>query len=273
MNNTFEWSRFVKLIKYDFWNMLHRGLAPLLILPALFVVNWLLSIVFGSTIEATHRWSLLSSFTFLIMLFGVSYMYGVVNVPKKGMAFAMLPASNCEKFWSMMLYSLIVMPLINEVLGVVVDSVLWILPFGGFKEPIWGALELRGNLALQGNMFQMDDIVVKGAVVTFYLASLSSLVLSHSIFFFSNTIFRRHKIIYTILSLVAIGMVVMMIVFPIMISMDVDNMRWFIRLKEALVSNPERVVNAIVAIYIAFNMLVAVGLYVWSYVRIKNARY
>lgn len=267
MNNTFEWSRFVKLIKYDFWNMLHRGLAPLLILPALFVVSWLLSIVFGSTIEATYRWSLLNSFTFLIMLFGVSYMYGVVNVPKKGMAFAMLPASNCEKFWSMMLYSLIVMPLINVVLGVVVDSVLWLLPFGGFKEPIWDALRMPGN------MFEMDDIVVKGSVGTFYLASLSSLVLSHSIFFFSNTIFRRHKIIYTILSLVAIGMVVMMIVSPIMISMDVDNMRWFIRLKEALVSNPERVVNAIVAIYIAFNMLVAVGLYVWSYVRIKNARY
>lgn len=268
MSNTFDFNRFGKLVKYDFFNMLQSGLPFILLSAAALAGIWIISIVACASSSEAFRFIILCITTYLALIMNTSYLYGKVNLPKRGIPSAMLPASKCEKFWSMMLYSLVVVPACCFAAGLAADTLLYLLPLGGFDTPIWKAFPSSNY------NFDTSNVAVRLACAGFIATFVSSLINNHAQFFFTNTIFKRHKIIFTFVALWVIGMAISTIGVPILTMLDIDNSNWIIRWFEGMAtSNPDRAYTIMFAIGIGINLLMATGLYTWSYFRIKNAKY
>ena len=119
----------------------------------------------------------------------------------------MLPASLCEKFTSMALYSFIVCPLVVFVGSTLVDIILTVLPFGPYKEYIWQAPDwLRQMNTLGGYTTGFGAFVL----LIFKIFAVSSL------FMLANTIFKKNKFVKTILWLMIIVFALIIIIVPIM---------------------------------------------------------
>lgn len=268
MSNTFDFNRFGRLVKYDFNNMIHTGLQFMLMGAEGIAGLWILSIVFGTALPVALRFFTICALTYLALIMNTSFLYGKVNLPKRGIPFAMLPASKCEKYWSMMLYTLIVVPVCCFAGGFVIDTLLALLPIGGFEHTIW-----HDTPSLDG-IFDMDNAEVTGALATFILVFISSFLNNHAQFFFTNTIFNRHKILLTFLVLWGIGVIISSIGTPIMMWLDINNDNWLNKwFFDMASSNPDQALNLVFAIGIGINLAMALGLYTWSYFRIKKAKY
>lgn len=262
MNNTFDMTRFAKLLKYDVANVLHHHVLFLMMSAIPLVGFWLMGVLIGGSGVTLPETRLMTGLvvTYCAMAMSPSFVYGVVNLPNRGIGFAMLPASKCEKFWSMMLVTLVGIPLMNVLSLFVVDTLLWVLPFGPFHQSLFSCFE------------GLDDLSTETPAlgVLFVLSCISSVVNNHSQFTFTNTIFKRYKVILTILCICLIGVALSMIALPIMVRFGVDDGVVDAWLREG---SAESRMAILLGMGIALNMLIAVGLYVWTYCRMKKASY
>ena len=133
MNNKFDFKRF-KLVVAEDWKLYFRRFGiTLLVWTCLPVVLWITSLVFGFDIDPDARVGFIMAFIFATVMLVPAHVYGKANQSRDGVSFAMLPATNTEKFLSMVLYCSIVTPLFCGLGAWIVDSILTLLPFGGFK--------------------------------------------------------------------------------------------------------------------------------------------
>ena len=117
MNNTFDWTRFGKVVRKDFQSIWQNAGTTLLIITLLPILAWLLWWVvsgFGDMepIAPEVRWSFIFGSVMLAAMVTPSRMYRTCNIQKEGIYFAMLPASKLEKYLSMLLFSIVVCPLL-----------------------------------------------------------------------------------------------------------------------------------------------------------------
>lgn len=267
MKNTFDWTRFLKLIKYDFNNMLNRALAFVLLPSALIAMVWLFTIIIGAPVVVSGpRVFIIMIGYYCALVMSTSFAYGVVNLPERGIPFAMLPASKCEKFWSMMLYTLVIIPVLSVAIVLVVDTLLYIMPFGPFKQSIFSSFDL--------NIFSFEQDGVLTSFLLMEALFISSLCNNHAQFFFTNTIFKKHKIILTLLALYVIGIALSAVILPILSALSVDNDNWLLKWYMNLLTNsPDTAANVILISGIVLNSALAILFYAWSWFRIKKARY
>jgi hypothetical protein len=242
MNNKMDWSRFKKLVAMDargLWPRYGWGMLTMTLLP---MIGWGLSIVFGALIgqEITTfpemRWIGILGVGLLVSIVAPSVMFGTCNVPKKGIYYAMLPASHLEKYLSQVLFCIIVCPLLCIGAGVVVDILLTLLPFGPYKDYIWDcnilskgleALNSNGavdvNLQMNGNggavdidqlpQLEMFRRMAPGMIVSTIVAWL----FYASSFMLSNTIFKKFKFLLTVLVYLGVNFV-LSLAMPILIA-------------------------------------------------------
>ena len=136
MNNTFEWSRFCKVVRKDFSNIWQNAGTSLLIITLLPIAAWLLWWAFSGLsdefppIIPEIRWGMIVFSVGLAAIFAPSRMYRTCNLQKEGIYFAMLPASKLEKYLSMLLFTIVVCPLLCLLGGIVLDYFLTLLPIG-----------------------------------------------------------------------------------------------------------------------------------------------
>lgn len=134
MNNKFELKRFKQVVAED-WRLYFRRFGiTLLVWTCLPVVLWITSWVFDFEFDPTGREGFISAFIFATVMTVPANMYGKANLSRDGVSFAMLPATNAEKFLSMVLYCSILTPVLCGLGAWLVDSLLTLLPFGGFKD-------------------------------------------------------------------------------------------------------------------------------------------
>lgn len=200
--NKFSFSRFVDVLKKE-WSEYFRAYGIWLIVwSCLPVVIWITSLVFDVNVEAGTRALFIYYVMFLSMMNVSEKVYGKVNLPRDGVAYSMLPATSVEKFFSMLLYCSIVTPVFCFAGCMLMDFLMSLLPFGGFKGFI--ILPIRG----QGEL---------------YLLLILFLIVASAVFMFGNLVFKKRKagktLAWTFLILFVLILIIRL-VFGIWLSID-----------------------------------------------------
>lgn len=124
MNSDFNFARFKMVVANDWKKFLSQYGVSLLVLLLIPVANWNSMIFFEDSLGCGTRLFLLSVLYILAIIMAPARMYSDVNQPKRGIYFAMLPASKLEKFLSMVLYCFIVTPLAFLIGSFAIDTLL-----------------------------------------------------------------------------------------------------------------------------------------------------
>lgn len=286
MNNTFDWTRFGKVVRKDFQSIWQNAGTTLLIITLLPILAWLLWWVvsgFGDMepIAPEVRWSFIFGSVMLAAMVTPSRMYRTCNIQKEGIYFAMLPASKLEKYLSMMLFSIVVCPLLCFLGGIVLDYLLALLPFGPYRRWLWQTDHLADlldgyratvdgrfpNVSEESVLLFRDVLTPWRVVWTCLLTYLSTVAL----FLFTTTIFKKHKVLQTLLWTWLISFVLQIVAAPIILGAAMSDSGWWMRLVET--SDPLKMVNVVLWVNNTLYAVFAVGLFCWAGYRLKQMKY
>lgn len=241
MNNTFDFKRFGQVVTQDWRNYFRNFGIALIVWCSLPVLFWIAALVLELDIDNGARFALIGVFVFTASMIVPSKVYGKANLSREGVRFAMLPATSIEKFFSMVLYCSIITPLFVGLGSWAVDSLLVLLPFGGF----------------------VDYVVFPKDRLGLLLVTIACMVLLvSSIFIFGNMVFKKRKAGKT----VAWGMLVIFVITMILQLFDFFEKyaSW-----ECDLSNP------VILIWLndAFMFVLAIVFYFLTYRKIKTQKY
>ena len=284
MNNTFEWSRFCKVVRKDFSNIWQNAGTTLLIITLLPIAAWLLwwalsGIEEMPAIVPEVRWCFIAGAVFLAAMVSPSRMYRTCNLQKEGIYFAMLPASKLEKYLSMLLFTIVVCPLLCLVGGIVLDYFLTLLPFGPYTKWLWQtdylAEALDGYRALREgvhpntdeNLVLLTQVFTPGKAVLYGLVAYLSTV---GMFLFTTTIFKKHKVLQTILWTWLISFVINLVLTPVMGAMMLKG-NWVMEFLES--ADPVRSFNTAYWAATAWGIVLTLVFFWWANYRLKHMKY
>ncbi len=240
MNNKFDFKRFAQVLKRD-WSIYFRNYGiSLIVWCALPILLWFVTLVFEVEMGRDPRAAFIFSFIIGALLFVPSKVYGKANLSRDGVSFAMLPATHSEKFFSMVLYCSILTPLIVGLGSWLVDSILTLLPFGGFNEYIVLQKEGLGMLALTVFCF---DLAIS------------------ALFLFGNMMFTKRKPGKTI-AWSMLALFVITLVFQLFHFWDVID-QWLLNMNHQA---PQWILNITL-------LVIAIVFYVLTYRKIKTQKY
>lgn len=211
MNNNFNFTRFGKYFVYDLKRQ-WKNIGMLMLIFALFpIIFYMLYMFFsalfngglmkmfaGGEITGPGLWVRFAVFgcvgTIFLMLFP-SRAYGEITDKAKGSEWLMLPASRLEKFSSMTLITLIVIPLVFIIVYLFSDALVCL-----FDKTCGDSLvSFRINDAMGS-----DDLTFPAN--GFWILA-ANVIVSASIFLLGGLIFKKWKVVGTVLVLFVIGMV------------------------------------------------------------------
>ncbi len=284
MNNTFDWTRFCKVVRKDFNNIWRNAGTSLLIITLLPILAWLLwwalsGIEEMPAIAPEVRWCFIAGSVLLAAMVSPSRMYRTANLQKEGIYFAMLPASKLEKYLSMLIFTIVVCPLLCFLGGMVLDYFLTLLPFGPYNKWLWQtdylADALDGYRALVAGKFPdvTQDTMLLVQVLTPWKVVLYALLchLSYvSLFLFTNTIFKKHKVLQTLLWTWLISFVLNIILTPIMGAMMLSG-NWLQEFLET--ADPVRSLNVAYWAATAWSIVLTTVFFWWASYRLKHMKY
>ena len=211
MDSTFKISRFGKYFVYDLkrqWKNIGMLMLIFALSPIIFYMIYmffaamfdggLMKIFIGLEIDGPAGGTRFGVFavmsTIFVMLFP-SRAYGEITNKEKGSEWLMLPASRLEKFTSMMLISLIVIPLVYVVVYFLSDAFVCLLD----KSCGDSLMSFRINKEIGSSDFA---IPANG----FWILA-SSIVENAIVFLLGGLIFKKWKVVGTVLVLFALQMV------------------------------------------------------------------
>ena len=281
MNNKFDWNRFCKVVNKDFRNMWPMFGITMIILAVLPFAVWLFMAVIGGrdvSLQPDIRLLMIEGVAMLASIMAPSRMYRTWNIPGEGIYYAMLPASKSEKFCSALLFSLIVCPLAVYLGSLVLDMFLTVLPFGPYQQWIWqckAGFPFTFDLSFFSELAASDE----GADMFMYFGSLWVLscwlgyIGTVLMFMFTATIFKKHKVLQTVLWLYLIEFVLSIILMPVMIALfgNTDFMEWFMQLPDLY--SEVQFTNWLFGLCIGFNVLLIAVFGYFSWRRFKKMTY
>ena len=272
MNNTFDWTRFCKVVNKDFRNLWPMFGTTAIVLATLPFAIWLLALVLNRNfvIDPNYRVVMLMGFSSLAALMLPSRLYRTMNLRNKGIYYAMLPASKLEKFLSMLLFTFIVAPVVVYLGSLVLDIILRLMPAGAYHQWIWQG---DGGFPLFTRIPMDDDTIPGFHSWLLTAATYSSCLASPAIFLYAATLFKKHKVLYTFLVIYLIEFVLTIIAIPVIVALaqKPDFVEWvydFFNL-----SSPERIFNQFFGITALVNTLIFL-LFTWmAWRRLKKMPY
>lgn len=250
MNNTLNINRFGKVLKHDGLNFFPNLILTLAIIWAIPVIIYLFS-AFMPTDETSKvfdpisRIDLISTLTSIALIIAPARLYRYCNDSRKGIGYAMLPASTLEKFLSMVFYCVVVTPIIYVAGALAIDSILALFqgPYEGFAVSYYFDRYAKLNAIFSKDNMMFDESLMlffKSLSPTFVIAlsMLGTLTIS-SIFMFGNMVFKKRKT-GKMLGILILLFIIFMIVFINIVAnnealanyfqqMDEDNMAEFIK--------------------------------------------
>lgn len=276
-----EWNRFCKVVAKDFRNMWPMFGTTMIILAALPFAVWLMMYVFGggdAHMPADLRLIMIEAVAYIAAIMAPSRMYRTWNLRNEGIYYAMLPASKAEKFCSALLFSLIVCPLAVYLGSMVLDVFLTAVPFGPWQEWIWHG-EMGFPFTFDMSTLSEYAAAEEGAELFLHLGWMWQLccwvgyISTVLMFLFTSTIFKRHKVLQTILWLYVINFAISIILMPVMVAVFSDSsfMDWFMQLPDRM--SGEQMVNWIFGVTFGFDVLLT-ALFGWlSWRRLNRMAY
>lgn len=265
MNNSFDWNRFGKLLRRDFRAIWPNFGLTMLIITILPLAAWLLvlSIDVDEAIAPEYRWLMfIWGCTVFTSMMAPSRLYKTSNLPNRGIHFAMLPASKREKFWSMIFYCMIVCPAMVFVGGVLFDCLLSALPFGPYKQWLFETSSYFDGKNMW-QVFSHTFLEIGMPVAYGVFVVLVSYLFVSSVFFFTATLFRKHKVLLTLISIWLLNFVLTLFLMPILI-----NHHDFI---VDIITGP--FYHGLMWGYMIFIAVVSLLLLWWSGRRLRNMKY
>ena len=284
MNNTFDWTRFCKVVRKDFNNIWRNAGTSLLIITLLPILAWLLwwalsGIEEMPAIAPEVRWCFIAGSVILAAMVSPSRMYRTANLQKEGIYFAMLPASKLEKYLSMLIFTIVVCPLLCFLGGMVLDYFLTLLPFGPYNKWLWqtdylaDALDgYRGLVSgafpnVDENTMMLVQVFTPWKVVLYALLCHLSYV---ALFLFTNTIFKKHKVLQTLLWTWLISFVLNLILTPVLGAMMMSG-NWIEEFLET--ADPVRSFNIAYWAATAWSIVLTTVFFWWASYRLKHMKY
>ena len=267
MNNKFDWNRFCKVVNKDFRNMWPMFGTTMIILAVLPFAVWLFMTVIGVDVplDPAFRLIMIQGVAYIAAMMAPSRMYRTWNLRDEGIYYAMLPATKLEKYLSALLFSLVVCPLGVYLGSFVLDMFLTALPFGAWEDWLWESKV--------GFPFILDlGTILSEMAASDYGAELGYIG-TVLMFVFTATLFKKHKVLQTILWLYVINFVLSIVLIPVFMVVfgSADFMEWMIELPERM--STEQIVGWLFGIGIAFDVLL-IALFGWlSWRRLNRMAY
>lgn len=222
MNNAFNINRFGKVLAFDGRKYIRNFGLTLAILCGLNLVLWILTLIFDFTMPTMPRYMVIYLAMFLAIILVPAKAFGDINLSREGVRFAMLPASNLEKYCSYVLFCLLT-PAIVVFGSWAVDSLLTLLPFGGFDHYIrhFGFSGMMHDFFMEIGEFAEEDIsgedyetfqnVMNVLDPTFNYRIIVGSFFSLGLFMFGNLLFKTHKTGKTLAVMIGISYVISLI--------------------------------------------------------------
>lgn len=206
MNNTFNIQRFGKILKHDGLNFFPNFILSLAILWAIPVGIYLFTALMPTdgTVHIYDAMARINNIDFLLkiaIIIAPAILYKTCNDSRKGIGYAMLPASTLEKFLSMVIFCVIVTPIVYIAGALAIDSILALIngPYDGFALSMYfdKFSQIEYSFEQHGTKVMVDDalpLIISNLSPAFMrvLSILGTLMLS-SIFMFGNMIFKKRK--------------------------------------------------------------------------------
>lgn len=275
MDNTFKISRFRKYFVYDLkrqWKNIGMLMLIFALSPIIFYMIYmffaamfdggLMKIFIGLEIDGPAGGTRFGVFavmsTIFVMLFP-SRAYGEITNKAKGSEWLMLPASRLEKFTSMMLISLIVIPLVYVVVYFLSDAFVCLLD----KSCGDSLMSFRINKEIGSSDFV---IPANG----FWILA-SSIVGNAIVFLLGGLIFKKWKVVGTVLVLFALQMVFSGLLSVFITNADLDWWgNWFADWTIRHADSIDIWLNAFINLWL---LLILAICGTWSWFRIKRLQH
>ena len=216
MNETFNFNRFWTYFKYDLKQMWRNHSKAAIMIggaSAIFYVVWVLfSLVFF------QHWTspvIYARFGVLVLAFAVlefyqAYTYGYLTDKKKGSAWLMIPASKAEKFVSMLLITLIVIPLLFFAVYFLIDGILSLV------DPTYGKALISGFLGTYSDIINGLSSIGGESAITFtpgtlLFSGIVSVFINFLYFLLCGICFKKNKIVGAIAIMLGLSLVLSLI--------------------------------------------------------------
>lgn len=286
MNNTFNFNRFGKLLAMDGKKYLRNFGITLAILCSLNVGTWLMSTVFGFSMPTFVRWIVIYVAVFLSCILVPAKAFGDMNLPREGVRYAMLPVSTWEKYLSYMLYC-IMTPVVVALLSYGIDSLLTLLPVGGFDSYIkslgmMGAMsDFFAQLADPSGVLDPSDLTQDYYDAINFIERLSSvevwnylvgILLAIGFFMMGNLLFKTHKTGKTFGIMMGVSYVLSMLTQTLLFASK-GFRGLFIDPTNVDFSTISNMTSGLMTFSIIFNALLTIALYVGIFFKLKTQKY
>lgn len=272
MNNTFDIKRFGNVVRRDGMNYFQNFGWTLVVLWAIPVIFWIMTYVSDGVY--TNRDILISLLMWLSLIIVPSRLYKDANDSRKGMLYAMTPASSLEKFLSMFLYCVLVTPIVYMLGAIAIDTILALKPgtnpYDGFIFKDFNGLRLPdlvhvGDVAMNGSF--AEHILNKNQA----LINAVQVLFVSSIFMFTNMIFKKRKLSKTIGILTLIGIILTILFVRIVTDIDVEFLDDYTDDEISVFVN--KVVDYFYYIMLSLSVILSAVLLYFTYYKIKRQTY
>lgn len=258
MNSTFNINRFWQLFKKEGFENFKRfatSIYVLWVVPiSIVIVNKILRPEYITISD--NRLMTILFFTSLLMLLTPSKLYGNYNNNKTGIYRALLPASNLEKFLSMLSYCIIITPLFYFAGAIIIDSILTIIPGTGYKSFLFSTpINLNYPQLFESRM----DLSITILLIT-------SSIMQIGIFLFFNMVFKKHKFSKTFLSIFAITLLLFITGMKIAENSDYVFMNM-------TPDETYHIMFKVMITLIIITSLIAIATFYGTYYKIRNQKY
>ncbi|MBR3387799.1 MAG: hypothetical protein IKG84_06165 [Bacteroidales bacterium] len=211
MNETFNFSRFWTYFKYDLKQMWrNHSKAAILIggASAIFYVIWLLcSLVFT---QEWHTPPIEARMVVLILAFGILELYqvrtyGHLTEKRAGSSWLMIPASKAEKYVSMLLITLLVIPLLFFAVYFLIDGFLSLV------DPTYGKALLTGAMGAYQSLLEGISMVGEASPISFTASGMLGYTLvgffcNFLYFLLCGVCFKKNKLVSAIAILFGVSL-------------------------------------------------------------------
>ena len=254
----------------------------LAILCSLNVATWLLTAVFGFAMPTFVRWMVIYVAVFLSCILVPAKAFGDINLPREGVRYAMLPVSNWEKYLSYVLYC-IMTPVVVILVSYGIDSLLTLLPVGGFDRYIksFGMMNTMSDFFKQladpsgvldpSNLtedyyFGLNMMNKVGTIEVWnYLVGF---LFTIGFFMMGNLLFKHHKTGETFGIMMGVNYVTSTILQVVMFSSNIFNF-----ISDANLESIADMIGSMMWVSFAINCVLTIALYIGIFFKLKTQKY
>lgn len=285
MNNAFNINRFGKVLAFDGRKYIRNFGLTLAILCGLNLVLWILTLIFDFTMPTMPRYMVIYLALFLAIILVPAKTFGDINLSREGVRFAMLPASNLEKYCSYVLFCLLT-PVIVVFGSWIVDALLTLLPFGGFDHYIrhFGFSGMMNDFFLEigeltevemtGEGFDVFQNVMNVFGPAYNYSIIIGSVFSLGLFMFGNLLFKTHKTAKTLAVMIGVSYVISLIMQVFFVSKGIYP--WMSEASLGVSADAGDLIDfarGAMSYSNILNTILTVGLYVGLFFKLKTQKY